>query len=438
MPVNQFMRPSLYAPSGAGFGMNIGQMLAAGGQQVMGDVEENRQMSRRKFANDILSQQLLQAQQELKNREEGYHFGQEQQYYNSLQTPEGQAMWRAYQERMGLPPVRLTNPNQIHDWSGVAGMANAQDEHTQAVAAHILANSFSQPGVPDKPEVLWARHALGIATPTSGAPQEASKSATPPPAAPRSAMGVFMNRFVPTALGTAAGTAAFSMVPNPWLKLPAAIGAGALANKGGEMLMGQLTPEESSAHPTAEAAGNIGGTMAGLIRPGAKYVGSHAPAAGEKGMFKNIRALFKRGAPTGSAEPNTGSRGEAAVRMPGLRGEASMETPSEYRELQQRQLPVKFGSGPPATQQPASGGLVEMPQGIDYNVGGGGASSGQAMKMFIAKFRAQYGRLPTIEQIQDYVQGKPIRGFKPTALPPGYPATPNPSAQEWQLGMPAR
>src|SRR5882672_1973224 len=100
MPTNLFDQPSdLRQRATKNLGFDASSMIQSQIPQIMQDVEERRQMGRKKYSEDILTQQLAQAAQELQNRTAGYHLKQERQYYDSPATSK---MFQDYLKRMGF------------------------------------------------------------------------------------------------------------------------------------------------------------------------------------------------------------------------------------------------------------------------------------------------------------------------------------------------
>lgn len=301
MPTNLFDQPgTLRSRVSRNLGFDPSAMIQERIPIAASGAAESRLMSRKKFSEDILTQQLQQAAQELQNKMTGYDFSQKQDYYSHLKTPEGQAMWKAYQERMGMPGVgNVDNPYQIHDLTNQQHEALDQEKFQKQVWMHIIENSYDQPifgtdgktitGYRRTPEKEAAMRALGIPIEGAGgtnAPAATAAPVTPTPEGGRSAMGVFLNRAFPTGVGSAGAVAAGLRTPGPpWVKALSVPAAYLIGDRITRMAMGDLTPEEETAHPWAknmgDVAGLIGGTVAAkkTVGPGSGSLGGGATLA---------------------------------------------------------------------------------------------------------------------------------------------------------------
>lgn len=306
---NMFDRPRLNLNQSVneGLGFNLQNMLRSGMAEGMQDVEERRQMGRKKFASDILSQQLEQASRDLANQKFGYEFGQQKQTWGmpgGEGTPETQAMMRAYALRQGSPwQGGAHTPEQYRMGQEMeGGRLKAEGEAKQAASMIIM---YSNPG---SPEYEWAARTLGIApstnVPAGGVVPAVKPVSTSPTAKPKTAFGTFLHE----AAGPVAGGASFAGGARAGSRfgLPGSIIGGGLAALVGNAItdqaMGELTPEEQAAHPTAAKAGGLAGNIAGLLlgARGMKGKGTTATIAGGTlpgqvvQQTKNLGGVFKR------------------------------------------------------------------------------------------------------------------------------------------------
>ncbi len=270
MPTNIFgNNDTLRQQSVQRMGMDVPKMIQQQWQEAQPRFEEQRQMGRKKFAQDILEEELRNAHQELMNRQEGYRFGQEQDYYKFLQTPEGQAGWKAYQERMGLPSTGpMLYPQQIKDQDELAKEALAQKQHEQAIAESIIRWHQKVPGEADTPEVTWAKQRLPP-TVVPGATGQPAPAAPAPPTPRYGPVGTFLHEAVPPLVGGGGAWAAAKAMPGgPYAKGAAGIGAYLLGDRLARMYGGELTPEETAAHPLAAGLGTGAGWLGGALLGG--------------------------------------------------------------------------------------------------------------------------------------------------------------------------
>lgn len=381
MPLNVFSRQALNNSVNQGMGFNVQNMIQQGAGQVMQDVEERRQMGRRKYASDMLSQQLQQAQQDLNNQLEGlktneerYRFGQEQEYYGGLHTPAGQAALKGYREKLGLPEVGdITTPQGLDVDAAYGRQIEAQKQHEQAVAGEILRTYIPTPGQPDPVHVQWAQQKLGIPS-----QQAHTQTTTPaaPPAAPRSAAGVFMHEALPTGVGTATGMALASRVP-PQYKPIAGLGGFLAGQLGTQKLEGPLSEGDLQEHPVAANLGNVAGFAGSLL------FGDNPLMKGVKGLGNRIRGMSRTGpssSPPGQSMTTSGGPGPATATpkpMPSMGnvpvGDVNvtgMETPRPQSALSRVATPTQRGFG---KYPQGEGEMAKVPppgkRGREYPVG---------------------------------------------------------------------
>src|SRR6266576_3177003 len=131
--------PVLRKRQTANLGFDPSSMIQSQIPGIQQDVEERRQMGRRKYAEDILQQSTGTAQQELANRMAGYKFSREQMHDQSFQDPNVQAMIRAYMLKQGSPfPGNITSPEMLTDAEKLQGMSTKEDEINKQVAMMFL------------------------------------------------------------------------------------------------------------------------------------------------------------------------------------------------------------------------------------------------------------------------------------------------------------
>ncbi len=297
MPTNLFDNPmSLRQRASKNLGFDASSMIRSQVPQVMQDVEERRQMGRKKYAEDILTQQLMSAKQELENRAAGYHLGQEQQYYSNPATSK---MFQDYLGRMGFGSSEgtpINNPHQIKDLMDLQHQALGQEGSKEALAMHLLQTQYP----PDPAVIEFAKKNLGLpGAVTTNAPVQGPPA--PPPTGQRGALGVFMNRMLPSGAGagtaTMVGKKVFQNAPGGlWGKIPLSLVAASATGLMGENLahsaMGELTPEELAMHPTAANMGTWAGILSGLA--GGNRLSSPALIGnvGNKGVASLVSRIF--------------------------------------------------------------------------------------------------------------------------------------------------
>ncbi len=285
MPTNVFNNPNFLRGSAQrNLGFDPSSMVQSMAPQIMQDVDERRQMGRGKYTEDILQQResieqqkLAAAAQEIQNRVAAYHYQQEQDYYNSLKSPEGQAMFKGFQERENSPyKGPLTNPNQIRDFGAMQHDVMGEASQTKRMAELILQYGMGA----NTPEVTWAKKVLGIPE-TSVTPTPAAPAGTPAASPPRSAANVFMHELTPGiggAGGVWAGAKLGSRASPGWGTLIGAGVGGTLGYRGTDALQTPLSPEDRAAHPIAAGAGNIGSLILSLLT-GAKATMGKGPGS---------------------------------------------------------------------------------------------------------------------------------------------------------------
>src|SRR5947207_8631689 len=150
--------PVLRKRQAANLGFDPSAMIQSQIPGIQQDVEERRQMGRRKYAEDILQQGTTTASQELANRMTGYKFSREQAYNQGFQNPQNQALIKAYMERQGMPySGPITSPEQFHDFGTMqSGLEKSEAENKQIAGVLI---TYTKPGTP---EYEWAARTLGI------------------------------------------------------------------------------------------------------------------------------------------------------------------------------------------------------------------------------------------------------------------------------------
>src|SRR6266704_2543786 len=166
MPTNLFDDPygggqRVHQMGVGALGFDPSRMIQQMTPQIMQDVEERRKMGRGKYSQDILTQKLAQAAQELQNRMAGYDFSRRKAHDESFTDPEMQAMFKAYQLGGNMPytgPIR--SPEQLHDIETLQTGASSRDVEDRRVAAQVL----TQPGLAQPGSAIhdWAKNILGI------------------------------------------------------------------------------------------------------------------------------------------------------------------------------------------------------------------------------------------------------------------------------------
>jgi hypothetical protein len=442
MPVNAFSRQAVNNSVNQGMGFNLQNMIQQGQGQVMQDVEERRQMGRRKYAADILSQTMQQQMMDLANQKADlensqgrYHFGQEQDYWGRpgqpgmLQTPEGQAQERAYSERLGVPQEGpITNPYQMERHTQQGEQIGKGEDVNKQIAMHILSTSMMWPqGGVEPPEVQWARRILNV---NQGAPEPGShEPAVAPSQPPRSAWGVGVHEALPGLVGAGAGGAAMAFTPGP----PVVKGLAGLAGMGlgagmTSTALDPLPESDLQAHPTAARMGRMVSMAAPLVVGGAQMLKGKlggmkptqpAPAgmstAGEAGGAATVAeppmSRMTRG--PASDQPRVSQPGTVLPMEKGAQPEAAPRKPISYPMAsvvgrRGRQMPGKGPGGSPlATPVSKRGrGVPQAPPvqapGMVPPVPPGQRGYGQGdpeINAALAQFFQQQGRVPTPQEM---------------------------------------
>jgi len=363
MPTNLFDNPKTLRQRSAGnLGFDVPSMIQGQVPQIMQDVEERRQMGRKKYAEDILQQQLQSSAQELQNRAAGYHLGQEQQYYDNPATSK---MFQDYLGRMGFGTstnAPINNPHQIKDIMDLQHQALGQEQGHEALAMHLLQTQFP----PDPAVVEYAKRNLGITSPSTNAPAALPGKPTAS-TGDRGALGVFLNRALPTGVGAGSAMMTGAKMPGPWpLKLAAGGTVGLIGDRLTRMAMGDLTPEEEKAHPTAAMAGDVTGLLAGLIAGGKGRTAQTAmgPSTGiPASALSRVAGMFKRT----PKSPMSGYQGQTPVEAPvtapptpPMAGYAGKPMPGVTEELPGFVKPPVTGPAPGSALSP----MVTVPPSI--------------------------------------------------------------------------